>query len=678
MGKGEYRADIDGLRAVSVLAVVFYHYDIAPFSGGFVGVDVFFVISGFLITSLLLKDIAQGQFSLVGFYDRRFRRILPATLVVVSASLVAGYVLLLPGDLESLGWQAATSVGGLVNFYLMKNTGYFDQDADLLPLLHMWSLAVEEQFYLIWPLVLAAVMLVLRGTERTVIGVLIGIVAVSLAVAVWLVAKDPEAAFYMLHSRAWELALGALIACAPALSRRLDAELAGVLGAALILYGVFALKVDDPFPGLNALYPCVGAALIVWPKSRRTWVSRLLSVEPMRQIGLASFSLYLWHWPVLVFFRHWNGGLMPSASETVALIAVSAALAFASLAYVEWPFRRLRVRTPGTTVAAGLAAIVLVMIPAVTAARTAGFPGRMTDAARPMVSLKKMWTWKCPVRRSFPGIDKALCVFGADWDGASTRVLLWGDSHAGHFAPIVQAAANRHGGIAVALYQGCAPVYGGTVHRVDDNIQRSKEACSGHYQKAVELLASNPDISIVLLAAAWSGKLKDLYAGSDTENRSLELGKEFLGRAVSDLAGSISRPGRDIYLLGDFPSWPGGDPVACAVSALSTLPRREKCSRDTLAIPAGHYRAIHGPTSEVLIAAATDRGPVRYLSPANGLCDGVRCAVWINDEFIYRDRGHIRRNLSRPTLEELSRLAGIDGIFAHGAATSGQRVKAAK
>lgn len=663
MQNGVYRADIDGLRAVSVIAVVLYHFEVPPFTGGFAGVDVFFVISGFLITSILWKDLERGRFSLLNFYDRRIRRIFPATLVVVLTSLLAGYVLLLPGDLEDLGRQAAFSATGLVNFYLMGNTGYFDQDAALLPLLHIWSLAVEDQFYLIWPLVLVGVAAVARQPATAVSGALIVIIAVSLAISIWLAERNPPVAFYMLHSRAWELALGALLVFAPALAPRLLAEVAGILGLALIAYAVIELSINDTFPGTNALYPCIGAALIVWPKTHETWVSRALALEPIRQIGLASFSLYLWHWPLLVFFRHWNNGSLPSSSGTAVLIAFSMALAFASLLLIERPFRRMQVRAPRKTLMAGGAAIGLALVPAVAAAATNGFPLRLPESAQKLSGLKTMWAWTCPAKVTLPGIEGELCAFGADWEMAPTRVLLWGDSHAEHFAPIVQASVARYRDVAVVLYAGCAPIIGGEVHHVERIVARSKNACAGHYRAVVDLLSKRRDISIVLIAAAWTGTLPRLYGEDGADAGSADRPKALLERGVSDLLATISHPGRKVHLLSDFPRWPSSGSLACAFGSLSKLPRRAQCSEEQMAISRQDYVARHGAANEALMAAARTQS-ARYLSPADNLCEGSVCRTWVAGEFIYRDVHHIRRNLAPETLKELARLTGVDDIFA--------------
>lgn len=291
----DYRSDIDGLRAVAVLGVLVYHYGATWLPGGFTGVDVFFVISGFLITSILRREILAGEFSLLGFYDRRLRRIAPALFAVLLVSLVAGWFLLIPGDYADMAKSAAYSAGGLGNLYFFWNTGYFDQAADLQPMLHMWSLGVEEQFYFVWPPLLFLLMTRL-SSQRVVVGVLAIGLAVAFAFAVWDVSVHPKAAFYLPHARAWELALGAILAFLPRIGNRLLSEVMVAAGLALIAWSYLVITSKDPFPGLNAAYACIGAALVIWPKSP-TFFAGPLSLRPMVWVGLISYSLYLWHWP---------------------------------------------------------------------------------------------------------------------------------------------------------------------------------------------------------------------------------------------------------------------------------------------------------------------------------------------------------------------------------------------
>ena len=353
-----YRPDIDGLRAIAVLSVLYFHYD-APLpaewrlSGGFTGVDVFFVISGFLITSKLQDDIAAGTFSILGFYDRRIRRILPALIVMLITTLLAGKFLLMPGDYKSLSASTAAAAFGVSNFYFLANTGYFDQVADLLPLLHTWSLAVEEQFYVVWPILL---LVIASGRARVAIAaVLGGIVIIGFAASLVWFDIDPKSAFFVAVPRAWELAIGALLVFLPPLPR-VFGEIAAMLGLLLIGAGLVVVKAAS-FPGAAALYPCIGAALVIWPRVERTATASWLGI--LGPVGLISYSLYLWHWPVWVLFRIYINNGQPRIHEALALAIVSSALAVLSYFVVEKPFRKRRGQ-PAHSVQAGLFACILI------------------------------------------------------------------------------------------------------------------------------------------------------------------------------------------------------------------------------------------------------------------------------------------------------------------------------
>jgi peptidoglycan/LPS O-acetylase OafA/YrhL len=667
-----YRPDVDGLRAIAVLSVLLFHFEIGPLTGGFVGVDVFFVISGYLITAIILREIESGQFSLLGFYDRRVRRILPALVAVVVASLIAGYFLLLPGDYRDLGSQAAYAVFGAGNFYFLLNTGYFDQAADLMPLLHTWSLGVEEQFYLGWPIALYLLARRSNNSRAMIAGSLALLIAVSFAWSVYAVSTDAPVAFYMLHTRAWELGLGALLVFAPSLSKW-RGEAAGFAGLALIAYAVLVLDKQASFPGLNALYPCLGAALIIWPKAGPTLVAHILSTRGAVFIGWISYSLYLWHWPVLVFFRHYNNERQPALSEALVLLALALVLSILSWRFIERPFRRVAI-SKSTVVSLGALAAGMVMSLGIAITRADGLPARLPENVRGLGSIATMWGWKCKARMPLSTHAKPLCAFGSDWKNASQKVLLWGDSHAEHFAPVVEAVALERPGVAVALYRGCAPAYGSIVHRIDKSAARSEARCKEHYATATAILRDNPDISIVILAASWSGKLPELYRDGAKEKRSVTIGQGLLQDAILALADDIDLPTRRIFLLGDVPKWgAGGDPVGCAVQMLSgaKLPRRP-CPPEDLSIARETFMANQGPSNAALAAAAQQKPHLSFVPAGDALCGDAICTHTINGEFLYRDTSHLRRNLDRATLIELGKRVGLDAALVP-AQTSAQR-----
>ncbi len=295
-----YRPDVDGLRAVAVLAVLAFHAGGFPTPGGFVGVDVFFVISGYLISSLIMKQIAAGTFSITSFYERRIRRILPALTVMLAFTCVLAYLYLLPTELKNFADSLLAANFSASNFYFWQHSDYFVSPLSN-PLLHTWSLAVEEQFYIVFPLLLYVLYRWWPGRVKIVVAVL---AALSLAVSGYGAYHDSVTTFYMLPTRAWELLIGTLLAMKllPELRTSIGRNLASITGILLIGCAILLFTKATPFPGLAALPPCVGAALIIWSgESGMSVVNSALSLRPVVFIGLISYSLYLFHWPIIVF-----------------------------------------------------------------------------------------------------------------------------------------------------------------------------------------------------------------------------------------------------------------------------------------------------------------------------------------------------------------------------------------
>jgi peptidoglycan/LPS O-acetylase OafA/YrhL len=355
-----YRAEIDGLRAVAVIPVVLFHAGFAPFSGGFVGVDIFFVISGYLITSIIVPEMEGGSFSLLHFYERRARRILPALTLVVGVCIPFAWVILLPADMEDFLVSIITLCFFVSNFFFLQESDYFDRGAELEPLIHTWSLSVEEQFYLLFPLFL---LLIWRRRPDRVQAALFAVFIASLALAHWGTYAAPKEAFFLLPMRAWELALGAMVALY--LRKRVglrDAkwfESCSLLGLALIVFAILAFDKTTPFPGLYALVPTLGAALIIVCATPQTLVGSLLASRPLVGIGLISYSAYLWHQPIFAFARYIS--TTPPSGWTMLLLSASALLlAYVTWRYVELPFRKpARVSLRALTASAAVSGMVL-------------------------------------------------------------------------------------------------------------------------------------------------------------------------------------------------------------------------------------------------------------------------------------------------------------------------------
>ena len=440
-----YRPEIDGLRALAVLLVVFFHAGLG-ISGGYVGVDVFFVISGFLITSLIIIDLEAGKFTLANFWERRARRIMPAMVVVVLSTLIAGWFLLLPSEFIILGrtsaWQAV--FGANINFWY--NTGYFEGNAEEQPLLHMWSLAVEEQFYLVVPLLLIGLFHFKVFHRRKAILTLFAIFIISsLVLSIWGVNHYPVATFYLLPTRAWELMCGSFIALLPlnsAPKSRWLRESLSSLGIMSIVAPAFLYTKSTLFPGLAAVLPCFGAALYIWASTKRDdlhlWklpmVARGFSLRPMVFIGLISYSLYLWHWPFFAYSNYW--ALEPKTlTKSLAIVGVSFVLAVLTWRYVETPFRKKIVCAKRNSIFAfGTLSITTVFVIGIVLMNGNGFPSRFTDQVNGYASAKENMGGVHELTTE-DILDERLISIGNLAFTSPVKFLLWGDSHGMAAAP---------------------------------------------------------------------------------------------------------------------------------------------------------------------------------------------------------------------------------------------------
>jgi peptidoglycan/LPS O-acetylase OafA/YrhL len=472
-----YRPEIDGLRAIAVLAVVFYHAGLGC-PGGYVGVDVFFVISGYLITSLILKDLRQGTFSLAAFWERRIRRIFPASAVCVLVTLIAGFFLLLPDDLENLGKSAIAQTLLVANFYFWRTTNYFGGANEEKPLLHTWSLAVEEQFYLFFPLLL---LLLFRfpGFRRPgrLIGLMLAGAAISLALAMWGVTHQPFATFFLLPTRVWELLCGAIIAALPATAipqSRWLREGGSWLGLAAILTPVWLYNEKTLFPGLAALPPCLGTAMLIWanganaagPPPAQTLPARILSLRAVVFIGLISYSLYLWHWPVIAFSDYWKTAPFSSLTRWSFVLA-SFGLAVLSWRFVETPFRKRRAFSKRKWVySTALASSFLMLILGSAFVLYSGFPHRLDKTAQKILDELERDEGERKLFELAPNIKDLAVIeqdriplLGSKGSQRQISFVVLGDSHAQFAGAMFHELATAHDlRGAMITYQGTPPL----------------------------------------------------------------------------------------------------------------------------------------------------------------------------------------------------------------------------
>lgn len=497
-----YRADIDGLRAIAVLSVLAYHLRMGLFPGGFVGVDIFFVISGYLISAIILKDISAGKFSIAGFYERRVRRIFPALIATLLGASLLAYLFFLPAELISFAKTLLAALFSASNFYFWKHSGYFSAPVETIPLIHTWSLAVEEQFYVFLPIFLV---LAHRYFPKKIRLSVFLIAAVSFVISAVGAFRDPIATFYLPHTRAWELMLGVLISLEafPEVSRPWVRNLVTAGGLGLICLAVFAYSPATPFPGIAALAPCVGAAMIIAAgRSGASVVGRILSLKPMAFVGLISYSLYLWHWPIIVFQGMESSSISGVSVRMAKLITIVVSIAIATLSwrFVESPFRAARLRMPRVALfKVATAAAAAVAVVGVTAIIFKGFPSRYPSNAIQVASYldydsaKYFRDGSCFISSGYKYGDYNISECLRD-DPLKKNYLLLGDSHAAHLWYGLSTSL-RGVNVLQATASGCKPTL--------DQPLLAAATCKQMMSYIYKEYLPNHHVDRLLIAARW-------------------------------------------------------------------------------------------------------------------------------------------------------------------------------
>ena len=497
-----YRSDIDGLRGFAVVAVVAYHFYPTTVPGGFIGVDVFFVISGYLISSIILGALLDGSFNFTNFYVRRARRIFPALVVVLSFCFCLGWYTLLPDEFDRLNRNVAAGAGFVSNFQLWSEGGYFDTAANKKPLLHLWSLGIEEQFYLVWPLLLY---ITIRWHLRP-LWTIVVIMVLSFALNLFVIRTHQNAAFYLPLTRFWELMIGGLIAWVEQRNRapihtffpaRLVPYFSG-FGATLIFAssGFYHDKIE--YPGLWALAPVAGTAAII-AAGPQCWINRnLLSGRLPVGVGLISYPLYLWHWPFLTFGRIIEP-LWITKTGRIILLGVSFAAAIATYRYIEQPIRR---STPTARLGLSLAGTLAVICVAALVAVGASVPPRNNDPGLEKI-IQALRDWDYPTR-AFQTMKFHGAKFYSQTSHRSEVTLFIGDSLMAQYAPRISQQVSAHPdrttSVIFATEGGCWPI--------PYVLQNSNLNCQRTMNAAFELAKRN-DVTRIALAANWASFAKD-------------------------------------------------------------------------------------------------------------------------------------------------------------------------
>jgi peptidoglycan/LPS O-acetylase OafA/YrhL len=481
ISKFSYRPEVDGLRAVAVMAVVLFHAGLRV-PGGYIGVDVFFVISGYLITSLIIKDLEAGKFSFWKFWERRIRRILPALTVMVLSVLALGWFLLLPDDYANLGKSAMWQALFAANIYFWKNSDYFSPAAEEQPLLHTWSLAVEEQFYFLVPVGLFILFRFAFFRRRSILLTVLTIGAlVSLALSIRGIAtNDISTTFYLLPTRAWELMLGSILAITPTRiipRSQWGREIMSYVGIAGILIPCLVYNADTPFPGLTALPVCLGSFLYIlsnqhYPHNQSlTHIGKLLATRPVVFVGLISYSLYLWHWPLFAFNTYWSFGSNPWYLR-VGLVITSFIFAILSWRFIETPFRVLALfQNKRVIYTFGVCAITTLSLLGWGIHVQHGFTHRVPPAVLLSLEAKNDFL---PRRNVTTDDIRQGDVISLGNSTEEPSILLWGDSHARAMIPAFHLLANEYGIAGAAItHSSSRPIIGNYqgIHGVKDPIE---------------------------------------------------------------------------------------------------------------------------------------------------------------------------------------------------------------
>lgn len=623
----QYRKDIDGLRSLAILPVVLFHAGIPLFSGGYVGVDVFFVISGYLITSIIFREQESGNFSLSEFWARRARRILPAMMLVIAAILVSGWFVLAPLDYQDLGRAVRYQAFFSSNIYFWQSAGYFDTASELKPLLHMWSLAVEEQFYLLFPFI--CLILAIPTVKPYRLLILSVLLLLSLGGSIYYMASLPDAVFYLPHARAWELLCGSMLACLM-LDKRFHpgfgvAQVGALFGLSLVLIPVFFYQPDTIFPGLAALPPVLGTALLIWSNAQKTWVASLLSIRPLVGVGLISYSLYLWHWPLFAFANYMILDEMTFLIRGV-LVVASFVLAYASWRWIENPVRHsgwLRINKKALWIS-GLS-ILLVAVAGQLIRKNEGYPERLPEEAR-RYAMDREWLkhqTEC-VRRDLEEVVKqGSCTLDNGDGDFEPRFLAWGDSHNASVMPALESLGKAFGVDGLfAARSACLPL-------MFPEMEVQTE-CDRFNQLLYKTL-NETGIKHLFLAARWSSPL---YGEEFYQAYTPVLSESDFELKLRSTLEALRSRGVSVWLMSEVPLQQ--EDVAVKLTKLALVGEATEGVGRRLS----EHRSRQSFIFE-LFSQLEKEGLAKVLRPDDYLCSGGYCRAEHEGHSLYKDTNHL-------------------------------------
>ena len=616
-----YRPEIDGLRAIAVLAVILFHAGFDWISGGYIGVDVFFVISGYLITTILINDLAQKRFTLLGFYERRVRRILPALFFVMLACIPFSWMWMLPSEMKDFSDSFFAVSLFFSNIFFWAKSGYFAPAVETMPLLHTWSLAVEEQFYLVFPLFL---LLTWRLGLRNLFVLLSLLALASLVLSEIGWRRDAVANFYLAHARAWELLAGSIAAFIVQRRGVGQNNVLTAIGLLAIIFSVFAFDETTPVPSVYALVPVLGTVLVILFGARETLVARLLGTRVLVGLGLISYSAYLWHQPVFAFARIRLGENLPWTAY-VLLIGLSFGLAVFSWKFVETPFRKPRMLIGSRTVLFSSTAAVIVCFCVFSAlSRQAGGFGDVSEHRRMLADLE--------VRAEINHGMSTECEWRFNLSencetSKEPKVLLWGDSYAMHLSQGIIASKpdilfRQH------TISSCSPILG----YAGLNVKEGRgfawvENCHAFNNSVLAWLAEAETVEFVILSSPFDWVEKEQIVGED--GSVLDPDPAFLKAQFGETVRKIRDLGVGVVLVSPTPR-SGADIGRC----LMRKAQNKSAKSCSFAFPNDHF-------SNDFVQSLEDHVSVYWLQ--DDICEGTNCRAEIDGKMIYRDSGHLSK-----------------------------------
>lgn len=627
----KYRAEIDGLRAIAVIPVILFHAGFEHFNGGFVGVDVFFVISGYLITTIILSEMENNTFSLANFYERRARRILPALFLVMLVSIPFAWIWFLALDMKDFSKSLVAVSTFSSNILFWSETGYWGTINELKPLLHTWSLAVEEQYYILFPLFL---MLMWNLRKRWILSFIMIIAAISLVISQWGAYNKPSANFFLLPTRGWELALGASIAfyflygkntVSRFLHHKSVSEVLGLVGILMIGYAVFAFDKSVPFPSFYALVPTIGAGLIIIFSSSKTMVGQLLGTKVLVGIGLISYSAYLWHQPLFAFARH-RSLTEPNELLFWILAALTFPLAYLSWRYVEKPFRKKNVLNRKAIFAFVMIGSLAFISIGMVGYLTDGFNGRPTKSNLTLQSIAEKMKDNTGLNPTCDGSFTSHCR-----TSNAPEIIIWGDSFAMHLVQGIM-ASQKNAKIIQMTKSACGPFFDIAPINRPSLLASWAQDCLKFNEKVRDWLIENKTVKYAVLSSPFN---QYLSKNMSILLRNGELVKANIDLVIKEMRKTLS----ELEIMGITPIV-FSPPPANGINIGRCLARASYLGLD---LDSCNFRVDEIAQDRLatysFLESISKYHRVVFLN--NLLCDNSMCNTHIGSAFIYRDGGHL-------------------------------------